>query len=80
MRTLGFISLVAASGHHRTRPKEVRGSKPPYTLLIAEFIEPMSEQIDEDEDIFESVVYCHEAWRLRWNRNWESEQEFQLRV
>ena len=30
MRTLGFISLVAASGHHRTRPKEVRGPKPPY--------------------------------------------------
>ena len=32
MRTLGFISLVAASGHHRTRPKEVRGPKPPYSL------------------------------------------------
>ena len=31
MRTLGFISLVAASGHHRTKPKEVRGPKPPYT-------------------------------------------------
>jgi hypothetical protein len=30
VRTLGFISLVAASGHHRTKPKEVRGPKPPY--------------------------------------------------
>ena len=33
MCTLGFISLVAASGHHRTRPKEVRGPKPPYKGL-----------------------------------------------
>ena len=33
MRTLGFISLVAASGHHRTRPKEVRGPKPPYIIV-----------------------------------------------
>ena len=31
VRTLGFISLEAASGHHIARPKEVRGSKPPYT-------------------------------------------------
>ena len=31
MRTLGFISLVAASSHHRTKPTEVRGPKPPYT-------------------------------------------------
>ena len=35
MRTLGFISLVAASGHHRTRPKEVRGPKPPYIIKDA---------------------------------------------
>ena len=34
MRTLGFISLVAASGHHRTRPKEVRGPKPPYSSQL----------------------------------------------
>jgi hypothetical protein len=32
--TLGFISLVAASGHRRTKPEEVRGPKPPYMLLI----------------------------------------------
>jgi hypothetical protein len=32
VRTLGFISLVAASGHHRTKPKEVRGPKPPYRI------------------------------------------------
>ena len=31
MRALGFISLVAASGHRRTKPEEVRGPKPPYT-------------------------------------------------
>ena len=31
VRTLWFISLEAASGHHIARPKEVRGSKPPYT-------------------------------------------------
>ena len=31
MCTLGFISLVAASGYHRTKPKEVRGPKPPYS-------------------------------------------------
>ena len=36
MRTLGFISLVAASGHHRTKPKEVRGPKPPYRLTAQE--------------------------------------------
>ena len=36
VRTLGFISLVAASGYHRTKPKEVRGPKPPYTLIIAQ--------------------------------------------
>ena len=35
MRTLGFISLVAASGHHRTKSKEVRGPKPPYTPRTA---------------------------------------------
>ena len=34
VRTLGFISLEAASGHHIARPKEVRGSKPPYNLLL----------------------------------------------
>ena len=33
MRALGFISLVAASGHHRTKPKEVRGPKPPYIRM-----------------------------------------------
>ena len=27
VRTLGFISLEAASGHHIARPKEVRGCK-----------------------------------------------------
>ena len=34
--TLGFISLEAASGHHIARPKEVRGSKPPYTILLSQ--------------------------------------------
>jgi hypothetical protein len=41
VRTLGFLSLEAASGHHIARPKEVRGSKPPYidcqrALMICE--------------------------------------------
>ena len=35
-RTLGFISLEAASGHHIARPKEVRRSKPPYTILLSQ--------------------------------------------
>ena len=42
MRTLGFISLVAASGHHRTRPKEVRGPKPPYKCYISEPSDPFA--------------------------------------
>ena len=36
VRTLGFISLEAASGHHIARPKEVRGSKLPYTILLSQ--------------------------------------------
>jgi hypothetical protein len=36
VRTPGFISLEAASGHHIARPKEVRGSKPPYTILLSQ--------------------------------------------
>ena len=54
MRTLGFISLVAASGHHRTRPKEVRGPKPPYTpsgekvLRIAERLTPLNGKLEKD--------------------------------
>ena len=34
MRTLEFISLVAASGHYRTSLKEVRGPKPPYSYEL----------------------------------------------